>query len=144
MVYQPGRGIRIIDDTFNANPNSMKAAIDVLSHMGKGQKIAVLGSMLELGRYSNEGHVSVGRYLASKKINHLYTFGDQAGKIGKAAIASGFKSKRVKHFTKRSRLNREIIRLVRPGAAILIKGSNSVNMRQTARYLHRSIGLRHR
>lgn len=69
----------LIDDTVNANPQSVKAAIDVLVNISKNRKkVVVLGSMLELGDYSNEGHIEVGRYLAKNKIDAIYTYGNEA------------------------------------------------------------------
>lgn len=68
----------LINDTYNANPDSMKAAIDVIGHMAKGRKIAVIGDMLELGEQSAELHRQCGEYAASKNLDLVYTVGGYA------------------------------------------------------------------
>lgn len=142
MVYRPGQGVKVIDDTFNANPLAVKAAIDVLSHAGGGRNIAVLGSMLELGRQSPEGHRQVGRYVARRRVDYLYTFGQKAKQISDAAVASGFSGSRARHFVSREALHRELIGKIGPRTTVLIKGSNEMRMIETVRFLRRSVKRR--
>jgi len=68
----------LINDTYNANPDSMRAAMDVLGHMAKGRKIAVVGDMLELGEQSKELHRQCGEYAATKDIDFVYSVGEYA------------------------------------------------------------------
>jgi len=127
-VYRLPGGIRLLDDTYSANPQSMKAALDVLAKMGRGTKIAVLGSMLEMGKYSARGHRNVGRYVAHKKIDYLYTYGKSGRQIGLAAVKAGFPSSKVKHVNSKQLLPRKVSPHLRPGATILLKGSNKLEM----------------
>ncbi len=136
-VYRLKRGIRLIDDTFNANPNSVKAALDVLTTISKHKNVAVLGSMGELGRYSQRGHSSVGKYAASKRKNlsRLYTYGKEAQQIGWAAVKAGFPRDRVMRSVNRTTLHRNLKRYLQPGSTILVKGSHSMAMNKTVRFI---------
>jgi UDP-N-acetylmuramoyl-tripeptide--D-alanyl-D-alanine ligase len=69
------KGITLINDTYNANPEAVKAAIGTLCAMAQARKIAVLGDMYELGAYSEDLHEACGRYAAEQNIDLLLTFG---------------------------------------------------------------------
>lgn len=84
LVLRSGSGASIIDDTYNANPASVKAAIDVLAQ-SVGRRVLILGPMLELGRDSERLHEEVGAYSAAAGIDELWAIGEMA-----AAIARGF------------------------------------------------------
>jgi len=134
-VHNLKNNIKVIDDTFSANPNAMKAAIDVLDQIGEGKKIAVLGTMLEMGKYAVKGHKDVGKYVARKKIDNLITFGVGAEKIGEGAIEAGFNKNKIRHFTDRKKLNSFLISQLSPNVSILIKASHRLNMNQTVKYI---------
>lgn len=87
MRFQPHRMIPVqsksggilLDDTYNSSPLGAKAAIDTLLEVGKGKtKIAVLGDMLELGNYEEEGHMEVGEYVAKHDVDILVCLGERA------------------------------------------------------------------
>ncbi len=83
-------GYTIIEDCYNASPESMVASLGVLcSKADKGRRVAVLGDMLELGKYSEEFHYNVGKKAAELGIDLLFTFGPLSRKIAEGAIASG-------------------------------------------------------
>ena len=93
-IYEKN-GVTIIADCYNAAPESMRAAIDVLRVIPcKGKRIAVLGDMKELGRESENLHRSVGEYLAGKA-DMLFSLGKFAGFIADGAISGGMVSKSV-------------------------------------------------
>lgn len=135
QVHRLNRGIVVIDDSYSANPNATKVAIEVLSHLGKGQKIAVLGTMLGMGRYSLKGHQDVGRYAAEKRITRLYTFGGPAKAMGTAAIAAGMSPQSVKHFVSRQALHHHLSRSISSNTSILVKGSHAMKMKETVTFL---------
>ena len=103
--YTPGKmrqniyekdGITVIEDCYNAAPESVRCAIDALSHLDVGGKrIAVLGDMRELGADSDEMHRDIGRYVAQKGIDVLLTLGRSASLIAEGAISSGMAASRV-------------------------------------------------
>ena len=85
-------GVTVIEDCYNASPESMRAGLDVLCHTAKvkdRRPIAVLGDMKELGTCSGEAHLGVGRYAAQCGISRLITFGSAAAEIAKGAVENG-------------------------------------------------------
>lgn len=93
--------LHIIDDTYNANPGSVKAAIHTLQKLStNGESIAVLGDMLELGEKSGELHFQIGKIAAEYNISRLYVYGDMASEIVKGAQYAGFAQKNILHGTK--------------------------------------------
>jgi UDP-N-acetylmuramoyl-tripeptide--D-alanyl-D-alanine ligase len=133
--YELSNGIQVIDDTFSANPHAVKAALDVLSEVGKTRKIAVLGSMLEMGRHKVKGHVDVGKYLAKKQVDYLYTYGVSGKYIGIGAVQAGFPAKRVFHCGSKAQLHRKLARQIKPETSILVKGSHKLEMNKTVRFI---------
>lgn len=130
-------GIIVIDDTVHAHPPAMKAALDVLVNIGKGKKIAILGSMPELGDRTDEDHLDIGRYVASKKIDYLYSYGNISVQFGMAAVEAGLPAEHVKHFTPLYRrvMHRELVQLIEPGSTILVKGASRLKMSETVDFL---------
>ncbi len=129
--------ITVIDDTVHSHPPAVKAAIDVLEDLGKKQKIAILGSMSELGEKQNEYHEDIGRYIASKNIDFLYTHGNISINMGIGAINAGFPANKVRHKTRlyRKVLLREVVALIEPGSTILVKGYSRLKMYEIVSYL---------
>lgn len=139
-IYKLKRGTKLIDDTFNANPNSVKAALDVLTTISKHDNVAVLGSMGELGRFSLKGHTMVGKYAAGKRnLNRIYTFGTQARQIARAAVKAGFPRNRIIYSVKRDTLHRRLKSDLQVGATILVKGSHSMGMYRTVSFIKAQI-----
>ena len=96
-IYNIG-GITVIDDCYNASPESMRAAIDVLTALAakkKGTPAALLGDMLELGEYSRLLHDQLGQYAASAKVSKLFCFGMMSDVVAEAAIKKGIRAENV-------------------------------------------------
>jgi len=144
VVYRTKNKARIIDDTFNANPHSVKAAIDVLSNLPGRPKILVLGSMSELGRYSKTGHQTVGRYVSGQNIDFLFTYGKSAQEIQTTAVKHGFPPGRAIHTFNRKSLHRHIKTMIKPDALILVKGSHQTHMNKTVQYLRKEAGSKYK
>jgi UDP-N-acetylmuramoyl-tripeptide--D-alanyl-D-alanine ligase len=117
-------GVRFIDDTYNANPDSMKAALRTLVELdADGKRVAVLGEMKELGSESEVAHREVGEAAATFGIDQLITIGDMAEAIARAARAGGLESTTaVRSTAEAAELLGEI---AKPGDLILVKGSRS-------------------
>jgi UDP-N-acetylmuramoyl-tripeptide--D-alanyl-D-alanine ligase len=140
--YKLPNGILVIDDTFSANPHAVKAAVDVLDQVGKARKIAVLGSMLEMGRYKVKGHRDVGRYVGKKKVDYLFTLGDSARHIAEGAIRSGMPAERVIHCRSKAQLHLRLARQIKPDTSFLVKGSHNLKMNETVTFIRHYLASR--
>jgi UDP-N-acetylmuramoyl-tripeptide--D-alanyl-D-alanine ligase len=121
----------IVDDTYNASPQSAIAALGVLKEIpivNSAKRIAVLGDMLELGSYSEEGHQEVGKYLAKFKINKLITVGECSRDIDRGAKDAGMSEDDIFHFADSESAGRFLQEIINKGDLILIKGSQGMRM----------------
>jgi len=118
------RGVQFLDDSYNANPDSMKAALRTLVELDvQGKRIAVLGEMRELGSESERGHREVGETAAMLGVNHLITIGDAAELIAEAARTAGLdKVSSARSTAEAAKLLGEI---AEPGDLVLVKGSRA-------------------
>lgn len=120
----------IIDDTYNASPDSMKASLNVLSELETdGRKIAVLGDMFELGARSEEYHYQVGTFLADKDIDELVVVGELSQNIVRAVMDRESKIK-CYSFRDNGEVTLYLLSVMRPGDVVLIKGSNGMNLKE--------------
>lgn len=146
--YSPGnmrqniityKGIKIINDAYNASPQSMQAAINVLEELSaKSRGIAVLGDMLEMGDMEKELHYSVGSFIKDRKIDFLITVGYASKNITQAVLDSGNNSIKICHFENNNDALNYIESIVNQGDYILIKGSRGMKMEQIAEGLLKS------
>ena len=98
QTYTGRDGFKVIDDSYNANPDSMRAALRMLHDMEvQGRRIAVLGDMGELGPVERECHRGVGREAAASGLDALICIGEMASEIASSAIDSGMEESRVTH-----------------------------------------------
>ena len=127
-VRHLGRDIGLLDDTYNANPASMKAAIETLARMG-GQRrtIAVLGDMLELGDGSAALHRQIGQAVAEQDIDRLYVTGRFARDVADGARDGGIIDQRIVCDSK-SAITEQLIATLEPGDLVLVKGSRGMAM----------------
>src|SRR5437016_4899564 len=115
-------GVQFLDESYNANPDSMKAALRTLVELDTdGKRIAVLGEMLELGEESERGHREVGETAAGLKIDKLIAIGDVAAGIADGARNAGLKNTAVVKST--SEAAELLTEIAQPGDLVLIKGS---------------------
>jgi UDP-N-acetylmuramoyl-tripeptide--D-alanyl-D-alanine ligase len=113
----------IIDDSYNANPGSVRAAIDVLT-VRNGQRILVLGDLGELGEHEKELHANLGDYAKQKNIDQFFTL----GVLSKHASDAFGLQEGQHHFTDREQLIARLKNIATPDTTILIKGSRSAKM----------------
>ncbi len=119
-------GALLLDDTYNASPESMLAALNLLSEL-EGRKVAVLGDMLELGPYERQGHEMVG-LRAAQVVDVLLTLGPRARMIASAARRAGMKSSRVLEFDEQQPIIEWLEKNLTSGDVVLIKGSHGLRM----------------
>ncbi|GAA5148846.1 UDP-N-acetylmuramoyl-tripeptide--D-alanyl-D-alanine ligase [Prosthecobacter algae] len=121
------QGILFIDDSYNANPDSMKAGLGTLATLtSAGQKIAVLGRMGELGPHAVAEHQGVGQFAASLDLTALFTVGDEAAQISSAAKSAGLAE--TLNFPTHEACAAHLKKMLQPGDAVLLKGSRSAGM----------------
>lgn len=124
-------GVDLIDDTYNANPDSVLAAIDVLASK-PSPRILVLGDMAEVGDQGPAFHAEVGRYARERQLQAVFATGPLCGEtvaaFGKGAV----------HFDDVAALSAALGKMARPGATILVKGSRSMRMERVVQALKAS------
>jgi UDP-N-acetylmuramoyl-tripeptide--D-alanyl-D-alanine ligase len=128
----------IIDDTYNSSPESARAAINFASLIkadGRFRKVAVMGDMLELGPYSEEGHREVGRALAKAWFDLVVTAGERSRDIDRGAKEGGMKEEQLFHFSRNTEAGIFVQDRIKEGDLILIKGSQGARMEQIVKEL---------
>ncbi|MDR2089663.1 MAG: UDP-N-acetylmuramoyl-tripeptide--D-alanyl-D-alanine ligase [Clostridiales Family XIII bacterium] len=120
-------GMKVIDDTYNANPDSMRAALDMLETVRGIRKVAVLGDMNELGKRSAEYHRQIGAYAAEKGVDLLIAVGEKAADIAEGAREAK-RGPDVRHFETKERALEEMKGMLTAGDVILVKGSRGMAM----------------
>ena len=124
-------GTVVLNDTYNANPDSVNAALETLRDFPtRGKKIAVLADMLELGARSNAEHRAVGLVASRSSVDYLLTHGEQSRAIHEAATVP-FKA----HYDQKNVLAEYLVELVGPGDVVLIKGSRGMQMEDLVTFL---------
>lgn len=135
QIYKSER-ITVIDDTYNASPDSMKAGLRVLTSLPRrGRRIAVLADMKELGRDAEKFHFEVGAFAAGLPVDLVFTLGDLAASIGTGILEQGAPIP-VRSFREeeRSLLVKELEHTLQAGDSVLFKGSNSMKLGEVASY----------
>jgi UDP-N-acetylmuramoyl-tripeptide--D-alanyl-D-alanine ligase len=127
-IELPG-AVLVIDDCYNANPMSMRAALDDLSASASGRRVAVLGDMLELGPGEGAFHAEIGAYAAAHGVDVLVTVGPLAARMGDEF---GGEQHAVADAAAAAALARK---LLRPGDSVLVKGSRGVGLEVVAQTL---------
>ncbi len=130
-IYEMG-AFTVIEDCYNASPESMRAALDVLSAVAARKNVpaaALLGDMLELGEYTRLMHDQLGLYAAQTKVNRLFCYGMMADVVAEAAIKHGIRADNV--YVSLDSRNPEamadmILEALEPGSVLLVKASRGV------------------
>ena len=116
----------IIQDCYNAGPESMEAALNVLGNR-PGRHVAVLGDMLELGVCPQAEHYRVGR-IAAEKADLLLAYGPNSGRVISGALTGGMSDTMARSFTEPDAIANAMKRMVKPGDVVLVKGSRGMHM----------------
>lgn len=124
-------GVTIINDCYNANPTSMKAAVDLLVGVGVGRRtIAVLGDMLELGVHSPDLHREVGAHVGRKGVDVLISVGELGRGLAEGARSGGLPPERIHEVPDAGEAARAVRALVREGDVVLVKASRRMRLEQ--------------
>lgn len=119
-------GALLLDDTYNASPESMLAALNLLAELG-GHKVAVLGDMLELGQYEEQGHEMVG-VRAAEVADTLVTVGTRGHIIATAARRAGLGSRKITEFENQDEAIDHLRKFLTKEDVVLVKGSHGIRM----------------
>jgi UDP-N-acetylmuramoyl-tripeptide--D-alanyl-D-alanine ligase len=137
MQFKSAKGIGVLDDAYNANADSMLAALETLREMpARARRVAVLGDMAELGTDAAAAHSEVGEKAASLKIDQLFAVGHLASGIAEAARKKGLKN--VAEFTDVEEAANRIKDFVRDGDLVLVKASRAMKMERIVEQLIRN------
>jgi UDP-N-acetylmuramoyl-tripeptide--D-alanyl-D-alanine ligase len=117
----------IINDTYNASPASMKAAMDVLEK-AEPRRVCVIGDMSELGDFSEQFHREIGEYADKKGFELIICVGEQAVNMYKYALESANHNQCVLHFRSKSDLEPKISSLINDGDTVLLKASRALRI----------------
>jgi UDP-N-acetylmuramoyl-tripeptide--D-alanyl-D-alanine ligase len=140
QLCKPG-GIHVLDDAYNANADSMMAALQTLSDLPcTGRRVAVLGDMAELGESSRAAHAEVGQRAAESRLDQLFTVGQQAGEIATAARRGGLRT--VVEIPEVETAVRAVQEFARPGDVVLIKASRAMRLERITEALRTKLKTR--
>jgi len=128
QIENSSQGAKIINDTYNANPASMEAAIKVLSEIPSERKVAVLGDMYELGIYEESEHYHMGQIVHEENIDLLVAVGKLGKLIGQGAIQAGMKAEKVKFHDNNINALEYLKEITSSADLILVKGSRGMKM----------------
>lgn len=132
-------GVRVLDDAYNANTDSMIAALQTLHDLPcTGRRVAVLGDMAELGAHSVAAHVEVGRRAAELGVNRLFAVGKMAGHLAGAARAAGLSA--VTEISEVAGAGETVRRELLPGDVVLLKASRSTRLERVGDVLRNETG----
>lgn len=121
-------GITVIDDTYNANFDSMKSSLELIGKVNDKRRVAILGDMLELGDYSVNLHRDLGDVVVNSNIDFLITVGDYSREIDKRVIELGMSSDRVIHFDKEEDSYSFLEHCFNANDIVLVKGSHGIHL----------------
>lgn len=128
----------IIDDSYNSSPEAALAAIDVLRRVRvdeTAEKYAIMGDMLEIGSYTEEGHKLVGRKIAESGINHLIAVGERARDFIHGAKEAGLEDDYIFYFDKPEEAGKFLQNRIKAGDVLLVKGSQGARMEKVVKEL---------
>lgn len=126
VAVKTQQGALVLDDTYNASPESMLAALNLLNEL-PGRKIAVLGGMNELGQYSRIGHAKVG-IRSAEVVDMLITYGENAHMIAESAAGAGLLKRFIRVFDDEEEIINALNSTLRIGDVVLVKGAHSLRM----------------
>jgi UDP-N-acetylmuramoyl-tripeptide--D-alanyl-D-alanine ligase len=142
VLNLPG-GITLVDDTYNANPSSLKAALESARLLAgrDGRMIVGLGEMLELGKEASKAHLDAGRQVAEAGAYALVAMGGRAGEMIRGAVAAGILAPQAREVSTHGEMTEEIRGRIRPGDVILLKGSRRMHLERVVDGLKQALSI---
>ncbi|HEY6687027.1 MAG TPA: UDP-N-acetylmuramoyl-tripeptide--D-alanyl-D-alanine ligase [Propionibacteriaceae bacterium] len=136
-------GVTVINDSYNANPDSMRAALTTLAELARtGRNTwAVLGDMLELGDLAADEHAGIGRFAAELGVDHLVVVGEHGSQMTRAAVAAGFPAAQAVAVADKTDAVALVTAALRPGDVVLVKASRGLALDTVADDILTSVDL---
>lgn len=128
-IFQSATHVTVINDAYNANPTSMRAALEALVDVpAEGRRVAVLGDMAELGSLTELAHFRMGEYVSELGLDALVTVGERAHRIADGALAAGMASSAVRPCVTPDEASEVLDDLLAPGDVVLVKASRVMGL----------------
>jgi UDP-N-acetylmuramoyl-tripeptide--D-alanyl-D-alanine ligase len=145
-LHDRSDGVTVINDAYNANPESMRAALTTLAELRQAGRHtwAVLGDMLELGEAAADEHAALGRFAAQSGVEHLVAIGEHAAQITSAAVAAGLPATRAVEVTDKAAAVAVVTSDLGPGDVVLVKASRGLALDTVADEILAAVGPPHR
>lgn len=124
--------ISVIDDSYNASPDSAKSGVNVLTGLKSKRRVAVLADMLELGKESEQAHYNLGGYAAKAGVDLVAAVGEEARRIAQGARDGGAQAE---HFENNRQVEAYLESMLQPGDAVLVKGSRGMHTDEIVAWL---------
>jgi UDP-N-acetylmuramoyl-tripeptide--D-alanyl-D-alanine ligase len=141
-LHDRSDGVTVINDSYNANPDSMRAALTTLAELGREGRHtwAVLGDMLELGETAADEHAAIGRFAVRSGVEHLVAIGQFAVQITSAAVAAGLPPTRAVSVTDKADAVTAVTSDLEPGDVVLVKASRGLALDTVADEILAAVG----
>jgi UDP-N-acetylmuramoyl-tripeptide--D-alanyl-D-alanine ligase len=135
-------GITLLNDAYNANPASMKAALETLQSLpATGRRIAILGDMLEMGDAGDQLHAELGEFAATCKLDRLICVGPKSQRIAELARKAGMAEDKIQLFADSAAAAREVPPTIHVNDLVLLKGSRGIQLERVARAMKEKHGV---
>ncbi|HEX8488526.1 MAG TPA: UDP-N-acetylmuramoyl-tripeptide--D-alanyl-D-alanine ligase [Propionibacteriaceae bacterium] len=139
-MHERGDDVVVINDAYNSNPDSARAAVDTLAEIGRARRSrspgartwALLGDMLELGEAATDEHAALGRYVATAGVDRLVSVGEFASALARGAVQAGLAEKGVTIATGKADATQHLLAHLRPGDSVLVKASRGLALETVA------------
>jgi UDP-N-acetylmuramoyl-tripeptide--D-alanyl-D-alanine ligase len=144
-LHDRSDGVTVMNDAYNANPDSMRAALTTLAELGRAGRHtwAVLGDMLELGETAADEHAALGRFAAQSGVDHLVAIGEYAAQITSAAVTAGLPSTRAVSVADKAAAVAVVTSDLGPGDVVLVKASRGLALDTVADEILAAVGPLH-
>jgi UDP-N-acetylmuramoyl-tripeptide--D-alanyl-D-alanine ligase len=142
MEVEKVSGLVILNDAYNANPDSMRAALTTLREQKGARRVACLGDMKELGEKSKRLHSEIGKEAAQAGLDLLVAVGPESKALAEAAVSTGMEAKKVLWFENQKDALESLLGWVRSGDLVLVKASRGTGLEKLVRGLKEGFGGR--
>ncbi|MGB2797240.1 MAG: cyanophycin synthetase, partial [Phycisphaerae bacterium] len=128
LAVEEAGGVLVVNDAYNANPESMRAALRLLALWPDRRKVFFCGDMLELGAHGAAAHAALGREIAEAGVHRLVCVGTETRATARAAVEAGLAGEAVSTYASADLASADAVKTVERGDVVLVKGSRAIGM----------------